>query len=48
MKAKQFIRVLGIGLMAVGLMSNAWAQQAEIPHQTEAEFQKLMPITGPV
>lgn len=42
MKTKQLIRVLVIGLMVAGLMNNAWAQQ------TEAEFQKLMPITGPV
>ena len=48
MKTKQIIRALGIGLMVAGLMSNAWGQQTEIPHQTEAEFQKLMPITGPV
>ena len=48
MKAKQLIRMMGVGLLAAGLMSNGWAKQAKIAQQTEAEFQKLMPITGPV
>jgi hypothetical protein len=36
-------------LVLIGVMATAHAQQKDkIPHQTEEEFQKLLPITGPV
>ena len=35
-------------LVTAAFVGSIRAEEEPIPHQTEAEFQKLMPITGPV